>query len=458
MLLPVFLPAQHFCDNKYISRSDSLLNNIVKLFNVHEHGLLSETFPKKPEQKITYTINNEGVKQQEVSFLWPYSTFLSACVSIYKITGEEKYKNIIEDRVKPGLDKYWDSYRKPKCYQSYPIFAGKHDRYYDDNDWIALDYCDYFELTGDTIYLNLAQKLHSYIYSGWSNELGGGIYWCEQQQKSKNTCSNAPATVLCMKLYNLTGEKHYLNQAIETYSWTKNNLMDPTDGVYWDNVNLQGEIDRAKFTYNSGQMIQAGVLLYKATDKKSYLREAQFTAKGSYNHFCKSRKTVMNDKQLFYPSAPWFNVILFRGLKPLYEIDCNPTYIAAVINNADFAWQYSRTNDGLFSSDWSGCEQNYFMNLLDNACMIELYAEISNIKIDNSESLKLNGNPAFPGWYADPEGIVYGDTYWIFPTLSLLHGEDRYIYKEDQNRKTDAINQEYNIQTHFDAFSNKKNL
>ena len=234
--------------------------------------------------------------------------------------------------------------------------------------------------------------------------------------------------------------------------------MDPTDGVYWDNVNLQGEIDRAKFTYNSGQMIQAGVLLYKATDKKSYLREAQFTAKGSYNHFCKSRKTVMNDKQLFYPSAPWFNVILFRGLKPLYEIDCNPTYIAAVINNADFAWQYSRTNDGLFSSDWSGCEQNYFMNLLDNACMIELYAEISNIKIDNSESLKLNGNPAFPGWYADPEGIVYGDTYWIFPTLSLLHGEDRYIYKEDQNRKTDAINQEYNIQTHFDAFSNKKNL
>ena len=73
-----------------------MLNNIVKLFNVHEHGLLSETFPKKPEQKITYTINNEGVKQQEVSFLWPYSTFLSACVSIYKITGEEKYKNIID--------------------------------------------------------------------------------------------------------------------------------------------------------------------------------------------------------------------------------------------------------------------------------------------------------------------------------------------------------------------------
>ena len=29
-----------------------------------------------------------------------------------------------------------------------------------------------------------------------------------------------------------------------------------------------------------------------------------------------------------------------------------------------------------------------------------------------------SGNPIFPGWYADPEGIVFGDEYWIFPTYS----------------------------------------
>lgn len=28
------------------------------------------------------------------------------------------------------------------------------------------------------------------------------------------------------------------------------------------------------------------------------------------------------------------------------------------------------------------------------------------------------GNPVFPGWYADPEGIVFGKTYWIYPTFS----------------------------------------
>ena len=27
-------------------------------------------------------------------------------------------------------------------------------------------------------------------------------------------------------------------------------------------------------------------------------------------------------------------------------------------------------------------------------------------------------NPVFAGWYADPEGVVFDDEYWIFPTLS----------------------------------------
>ena len=66
-----------------------------------------------------------------------------------------------------------------------------------------------------------------------------------------------------------------------------------------------------------------------------------------------------------------------------------------------------------------------------------------------------SGNPAFPGWYADPEAIVYGDTYWIYPTLSKLYGEDEKTYRKDAERKTEAINQDYNLQTHFDAFSSK---
>lgn len=62
-------------------------------------------------------------------------------------------------------------------------------------------------------------------------------------------------------------------------------------------------------------------------------------------------------------------------------------------------------------------------------------------------------NPIVPGWYADPEGACFDGQYWVYPTLSLLYGEDLETYADDLHRTTDAINPDYNIQTHFDAFS-----
>lgn len=32
-----------------------------------------------------------------------------------------------------------------------------------------------------------------------------------------------------------------------------------------------------------------------------------------------------------------------------------------------------------------------------------------------------SGNPIFDGWYADPEGAVYGKKYWVFPTYSDVY-------------------------------------
>lgn len=36
-------------------------------------------------------------------------------------------------------------------------------------------------------------------------------------------------------------------------------------------------------------------------------------------------------------------------------------------------------------------------------------------------------NPVFEGWYADPEAVVYDDTYWIFPTRSIPYEYQTYM-------------------------------
>ncbi|MDR1273334.1 MAG: glycoside hydrolase family 43 protein [Odoribacteraceae bacterium] len=38
-----------------------------------------------------------------------------------------------------------------------------------------------------------------------------------------------------------------------------------------------------------------------------------------------------------------------------------------------------------------------------------------------TKEVSTSGNPVLEGWYADPEGIIYGDTYWIYPTYSDVY-------------------------------------
>jgi beta-xylosidase len=38
-----------------------------------------------------------------------------------------------------------------------------------------------------------------------------------------------------------------------------------------------------------------------------------------------------------------------------------------------------------------------------------------------------SGNPLFPGWYADPEGVIFDSLYWIYPTFSAKYREQVFL-------------------------------
>ncbi|MCM5528225.1 glycoside hydrolase family 43 protein [Parasegetibacter sp. NRK P23] len=63
-------------------------------------------------------------------------------------------------------------------------------------------------------------------------------------------------------------------------------------------------------------------------------------------------------------------------------------------------------------------------------CSLILLATQGSIQAQSTDTIRA-GNPVFKGWYADPEGMIFGRKYWIYPTYS------------------DA----YEKQVHFDAFS-----
>ncbi|BCM89489.1 xylosidase/arabinosidase [Abditibacteriota bacterium] len=45
----------------------------------------------------------------------------------------------------------------------------------------------------------------------------------------------------------------------------------------------------------------------------------------------------------------------------------------------------------------------------------------------NAAGVVTSGNPVFPGWYADPEGVVFDKTYWVYPTFSAPYDQQTVI-------------------------------
>lgn len=58
---------------------------------------------------------------------------------------------------------------------------------------------------------------------------------------------------------------------------------------------------------------------------------------------------------------------------------------------------------------------------------MKLSVLISGILLLSAAGLRGQNNPVIPGWYADPEGTKYGNTYWIFPTYSAPYKDQVFL-------------------------------
>lgn len=368
--------------NTEYDRASATLDSIYKYYGVENSVLLRETFPFDDSHKATYLASDPTDNTpNQYSYLWPYSGIFSSANVLFEASEDKKYRDLLDSKVIPGLDKYYDNKRIPAAYASYINTAPQSDRFYDDNVWLGIDFTDIYTLTNDSAYLKKAAEIWTFIESGIDSKLGGGIYWCEQKKESKNTCSNAPGAVFALKLFKATNDNHYYDQGKELYAWTKANLQDTADNLYYDNINLAGKVSKEKYAYNSGQMLQASVLLYDLTKDQAYLTDAQKLAQSCYNYFFEDYLSPENESfRILKKTDVWFIAVMMRGFVELYQVDKNKTYIDAFAKNLDHAWKYMRDEKGLFSTDWTGKTKDDKKWLLTQAAMVEMYARIATIK------------------------------------------------------------------------------
>lgn len=372
-------PAERESANAELARAEQTLEALYANYAIEGTQLLRETFPFDDFHKATYLAGEEqGDTPNQYSYLWPFSGTFSAVNALLETTGDSKYKTILDEKVLAGLEAYSDTTRAPAAYSSYINTAPASDRFYDDNIWLGIDFTDTYRLTGEVKYLEKAKSVWRFIESGTDSLLGGGIYWCEQKKESKNTCSNAPGAVLALKLFMATGDSAYFRQGKGLYEWTRANLQDKEDNLYADNIRLDGSVDKRKYAYNSGQMLQAAVLLYKLTHEPHYLEEAKAVAAACANHFFVDFTNEQGERfRLIRNGDIWFTAVMLRGFTELYSVDKNPDYLHPFRQSLEHAWTHMRDENGLYNTDWTGEKKDGKKWLLTQAAIVEMEARLA---------------------------------------------------------------------------------
>ena len=202
-----------------------------------------------------------------------------------------------------------------------------------------------------------------------------------QSENSKDKVSLKNLYPIRFGIYNTEKDSAYFVKGQRLYEWTQTNLQDSTDYLYFDNINLNGKVDKAKFAYNSGQMMQSASLLYQFTGQEKYLTDAQNIAKGCHNYFFQDYTPENGEPfKLLKKGDVWFIAVMLRGFIELYQADKNETYLDSFSKSLDYAWGHARDEKGLFNTDFSGKTQDNRRWLLTQAAMVEMYARLAAIK------------------------------------------------------------------------------
>jgi hypothetical protein len=384
LMAGVTVSAQSKKSELYIGRAQTMYKLIWKYYHKPQYGLFAENFPSSRKADSLNYLQGNSVKEKEVSFLWPYSGMFSATNVLIKVAAVRSQYKIRLDTIVAGMEKYHDVSRQPPGYQAYPVIFEKADRYYDDNGLVGIDYMESYFNTKNPIYLERAKGIFKFIISGWNEDLGGGITWLEGHNDQKPACSNGMATLVALKLYQGTKDPYYLNWGKKFYGWMYKNLRD-SSGIYVNDKKPDGSVNRTFWTYNSGSMLEAGVLLYRFTGDKQYLKQAQAVAQDTYKHFSQEKHDSHLNMRI---DLPWFVTVLFRGYEALYHEDGNYGYISSIEEDLNYAWLKSRDKYGLVTHSWAPRtdELNKPKWLLDEACIAELYARLGLLDQERTKS------------------------------------------------------------------------
>lgn len=318
---------------------------------------------------------NRPLRKIHPTYMWGAGVQLTALAAAADLS-PDKHTDALNEYIN-ALESYWVTHNEIQGYDVQPS-RQKVDRYYDDNAWIVLALIEAYEVTNDPSYLAKAISTFNFVMSGEDGILQGGIYWRENVKKSKNTCVSAPTIVSALRLYQHTKEPEHLATAKRLYEWTCSHLQNPTDGLFWDHIALNGNIDKRVFSYNSALMIRANCLFYETSKEERYLKEAQRIARSAEYKWVDQESGAMRDTGKFAH-------LLLESFIALHEQDNDPHWISTVKKCVVHVHQEIRDSQGHYPSHWHSRRKKPMWSamLIDQASVARAYLVVAKALPEN---------------------------------------------------------------------------
>ncbi len=329
LFLPLLLALIAAAQADYRRQAEAQTDFVLAHFYDAAHGKYRDTYPQVPDALPWTTMWANGVQ---------WRALVAAAQA-----DPAKYGQALAD-FGQGLREYWDPEGPVPGFNAYCSGPGGDDKYYDDNAWLVLGFLEAYDVTRDPQCLRWAEETHAFVLSGWDDKLGGGLYW-SLARLSKNTCTNAPAAVSALRLFALTGDPAHKEWADKIIAWTNAHLQD-TDGLYWDAQTLDGTVEPTKWTYNTGLMIQAYVLLFRQNGEPDALREAGRLADAALAAW-------QDPATGAFQNNACFTHLLCEGLLWLYKAGSDVKYLDAVRGHAAYGDRVVRDPKGGYRNEWA---------------------------------------------------------------------------------------------------------
>ncbi|MBK5720807.1 glycoside hydrolase family 88 protein [Dysgonomonas sp. Marseille-P4677] len=274
-------------ETPYLDRAEEVYHLVWEKYRVNEYGLFSEFYPNSYKPDLTY-MQGDPSQAKEVSYLWPMSGVFSATTVLMEldkekystfldsmIMAEQQYYDTL--RTPAGYQAYPSRFEKVDRYyddnglvgidyiDSYQLTQNKTylDKAKEVMTFIESGWSEDFG--GGVSWLEGVRDQKPACSNGKATVLALKLYQATKEQQYLD---------YGLKSYNWV--MNTLRDDSLNIIW--NSLL--------TTVNLpSGEVQKHAYTYNTGTMIQSAVRLYNITQDEKYLNQAKALAEGSHSYY-----------------------------------------------------------------------------------------------------------------------------------------------------------------------------